>query len=178
MTPFVDMDMWGHLSLRTVIQATRHGMARTLACLLALSALTLTALPASFASAQLRARTARALRATDSAKLHCLQNKSSGSRLFEEGAVTGTLPGNMHLYANIGPTLTATFTIFTSHGTIVGHASATPHGSGRYESFGGTLTATGGTGQYRHAHGHGGFFGVLDRHTYNMTVQTTGTLSY
>jgi hypothetical protein len=172
------MNMWVHLLISIVKSATRRGAAQTVTCLLAVSAFTLTALPAPLASAQLRASTARALRATDSANLHCIQSKSSGSRLFEEGSATGSLPGSMHVYANIGPTLTATFTIFTRHGTIVGHASATPHGSGRYESFGGSLTATGGTGSYRHAHGRAGFFGVLDRYTYGMTVQTTGTISY
>ncbi len=158
--------------------ATCRALTRTVACLLTLSAFTLAALPDPLASAQIRATTARTLRARDSAKLHCIQSKSSGSRLFEEGTATGTIPGGMHVYANIGPTLTATFTIFTPHGTIVGHASATPHGSGRYESFGGSLTATGGTGSYRHAHGRAGFYGVLDRYTYSMTVQTTGSISY
>jgi hypothetical protein len=59
-----------------------------------------------------------------------------------------------------------------------GHARAAPHGSGRYESFHGWLLATGGTGSYSHARGRAGFYGVLDRKTYNMTVQTIGTLSY
>jgi hypothetical protein len=170
--------MRGYLSITSVKSAALRRQARTLTCLLALSALALTALPDALASAQLRARTARALRATDYAKLRCLQSKSSGSWLFEEGPATGTLPGGMRVYADIGPTMKAKFTIFTSHGTIVGHALATPHGSGRYESFAGSLTATGGTGSYRHAHGNAGFYGVLDRYTYAMTVQTTGSLSY
>ncbi len=175
---FVDMDMPGSFSISTVKSAKLRRMARISRWLLAVSVFILMALPNSLAGAQPHARAARALRATDSAKLHCLQSKSSGSHLFEEGLAKGTLPGSMHVYANIGPTLTAKFTIFTSHGTIVGHASAAPHGSGRYESFAGSLTVTGGTGSYRHAHGRTGFFGVLDRYTYGMNVQTTGTISY
>ncbi len=129
-------------------------------------------------AAQLRAHAARSLRTTDFAKLRYNQHKSSGSWLYEEGSATGTLPGGMRVYANIGPTLTATFTIYARGGTIKGHASAKPHGSGRYESFAGSLTATGGTGRYSHAHGRAGFYGVLNRLNYDMTVQTTGTLSY
>jgi hypothetical protein len=170
--------MWGELSISTVKSALRRLLVLVPMSVTVLSLLALGVLPGSLASAHPRALTARTLKATDSAKLHYLQRKSSGSWLFEEGAATGTLPGSMHVYANIGPILTATFTIFTSRGTIVGHARAAPHGSGRYESFHGWLLATGGTGGYSHARGRAGFYGVLDRKTYDMTVQTIGTLSY
>jgi hypothetical protein len=33
-------------------------------------------------------------------------------------------------------------------------------------SFAGTLTVSRGTGRYAHAHGHGGFYGVINRKTY------------
>lgn len=128
--------------------------------------------------AAVRARAAHALRATDTAYLRYNQSKSEGSYLYEEGSAGGTLPGNMHANCDITSTFTATFTIFTHSGEIRGHAVATLHGSGRYESFAGTMTATGGTRTYMHAHGHGGFYGVLDRRTYDMTIQTTGTLAY
>ncbi len=36
----------------------------------------------------------------------------------------------------------------------------------------------GATGRYANAHRHGGFYGVIDRNTYALTVQRTGTLSY
>ena len=35
-----------------------------------------------------------------------------------------------------------------------------------------------GTGRYSHAHGTGGFDGKLNRRTFKMVVQTTGTLDY
>jgi hypothetical protein len=149
-----------------------------LAGMVAISVLAFACVHDAPAGAQPRARTARSLQTTDFAKLRYNQHKSSGSWLYEEGTATGTLPGGMHVYANIGPTLTATFTIYARGGTVRGHASAKPHGSGRYESFAGSLTATGGTGRYSHAHGHAGFYGVLNRLNYAMTVQTTGTLSY
>jgi len=115
------------------------------------------------------------LSATDTAHLHYL--RSSGSLLHEEGAAHGTLPGNMQASVDIGPTVTASFKIHTNDGTINGHGIATPRGSGTYESFAGSLTVTGGTGRYAHAHGIAGLYGVFDRKTYALTVQTTGKLS-
>ncbi|HYM53827.1 MAG TPA: hypothetical protein VES97_00580 [Solirubrobacteraceae bacterium] len=123
-----------------------------------------------------RAHQARVVNATDKASLHYI--RSSGSRLFEEGSASGTLPGSMRVYCNIGATFTASFTIYTRRGSIVGRGTATPRGSGVYESFAGSLVATGGTGIYVHAHGQAGLYGVLNRRTYALTVQTTGRLSY
>jgi hypothetical protein len=40
------------------------------------------------------------------------------------------------------------------------------------------LTITHGTGRYGRAHGHGGFYGVINRANDAVTVQTTGTLAY
>jgi hypothetical protein len=79
---------------------------------------------------------------------------------------------------NLGATFLANVTITTHAGIIRGHGTATPHASGIYESFSGTLTITGGTGRYAHAHGHAGLYGLFNRRTYNLIVQTTGTLSY
>jgi hypothetical protein len=118
------------------------------------------------------------MRATDEAHLHYVRHKSSGSRLFEEGTARGTLPGGVRAECNVGSTFTATVTIYTSAGSIRGHGTATPHASGVYESFAGSLTITGGTGRYAHAHGHAGLYGLFNRRTYAVTVQTTGSLSY
>lgn len=169
--------MWERLLISITGLTLRRGAGRTLTIVAAVL-LALVALPGPAVSMRSPAHAARVLKATDTAKLRYIQSKSSGSWLFEEGPAAGKIPGRMRVYANLGPTLTAKFTIYALHGTIVGHASATPHGSGRYESFGGSLIATGGTGSYVHAHGRAGFFGVLDRLTFAMEVQTTGTLSY
>lgn len=120
-------------------------------------------------------RSAHKLDVSDTAHLHYI--RSSGSLLFEEGSASGTLPGKMQVHCDVGPTVTASFTIYVrGGGTISGHGTAKAHGSGRYESFGGSLTVTGGTGRYAHAHGHAGLYGVFDRRTYALTVQTTGRL--
>ncbi|HXB64627.1 MAG TPA: hypothetical protein VNV42_07105 [Solirubrobacteraceae bacterium] len=113
---------------------------------------------------------------TDTAKLH--YTKHTGSQLLEEGSAQGALPGNMHARLTIGATFTATFTIHTHNGTIEGHGTATPHGSGLTESFTGTLTITGGTGRYTHAHGHAALSGTFNRRTYALVLKTTGSLSY
>jgi hypothetical protein len=123
------------------------------------------------------ARAARTISATDEAHLRYVRR--AGSRLFEEGMAHGTLPGSVHAECNLGATFTASVVIYlSSGGTIRGHGTAIPHGSGIYESFSGTLTVTGGTGRYVHAHGHAGFYGLFNRRTYALTVQTTGSLSY
>jgi hypothetical protein len=119
---------------------------------------------------------ARTVNASDTAHLRYVQG--SGSLLLEEGSASGSLPGKMQVHCEVGPTVTASFTIVVHGGTITGHGTAKAHGAGRYESFAGSLTVTGGTGHYAHAHGHAGLYGVFDRRTYDLTVQTTGRLQY
>jgi hypothetical protein len=123
-----------------------------------------------------RTHAAHVLKATDTAHLHYVS--ASGSLLFDEGRATGTLPGNMRVHLNLGTTFTGSFTIYASGGSIEGRGSATPHGSGTYESFSGTLTVTGGTGRYVHAHGRGGLYGTFDRENYALVIKTTGSLTY
>jgi hypothetical protein len=128
------------------------------------------------ASAAADAHASRTLKATDTAHLRYVS--ASGSLLREEGKASGTLPGSMRASVNVGATISGNFTIYTRGGSIKGHGSATPHGSGVYESFAGSVTVTGGTGRYAHAHGHTGLYGTFNRNTYALTIQTTGTLSY
>lgn len=127
-------------------------------------------------AAPLRAHAAHIMRASDTAHLHYIS--ASGSLLFDEGRATGTLPGSMRVHLDLGTTFTGSFTIYASGGSIIGHGSATPHGSGTYESFSGTLTVIGGSGRYAHAHGRGGLYGTFDRNTYALVIKTTGSLTY
>jgi hypothetical protein len=122
------------------------------------------------------AHAAHALKASDTAHLHYLS--ASGSLLYEEGRARGTLPGRMRAHVNIGATFTGNFTIYTRGGSVTGHGTATPHGSGTYESFAGSLVVSGGSGRYLHAHGRAGLYGTFDRDNYAFLVQTTGTLLY
>jgi hypothetical protein len=122
------------------------------------------------------AHSAHALKASDTAHLRYLS--ASGSLLLEEGQTSGTLPGKMRAHVNVGSTFSGSFVTYTRYGTIVGHGTATPHGSGTYESFSGKLIVTGGSGRYAHAHGTSGLYGTFDRDNYAFVVQTTGTLLY
>jgi hypothetical protein len=123
------------------------------------------------------AQTARTFVANDEG--HLRKVGESGADLIEEGSVTGTLPGTVRVGFNIGAVIEATFTLYPhGGGTLTGHGSGELHSSGRYASFGGTMTVTGGSGRYRHAHGTGGFYGTVNRKTYALVVQTRGTLRY
>jgi hypothetical protein len=123
-----------------------------------------------------RARLARTLAASDTGHLHLIHN--GGEYITEEGYATGTVPGKVRAYLEIGPTVVAKFTIYTSVGTISGEGSGRPKGRSEEPSFAGTMIISHGTGRYKHVHGHGGFYGTLNRVTYKLVVQTTGTLSY
>jgi hypothetical protein len=119
----------------------------------------------------------RELNVRDEGHLHMVSE--SGSRIAEEGPVTGTLPGSVRVRFIIGPTVTASFTIYPhGGGSISGNGSGTLHSSGLYSSFGGSMSVTHGTGRYTHARGSGGFYGVINRRTLALTVQTIGKLRY
>jgi hypothetical protein len=134
------------------------------------------AVPGPAAMGEPRARAAHTVTGTETGDLHFI--RSSGSQLFEEGPASGPLPGHIRGDFDIESTFSGTVTIYARGGTVRGHGTATPRGSGRYQSFAGTLTITGGTGRYAHARGRGGFYGTFDRKTYAVVVQTTGRYYY
>jgi hypothetical protein len=137
----------------------------------------LTGIKAPRAGAAPTAKAAHTVSVNDEAHLHVV--KASGSVYTEEGTTTGTIPGTLTVHINIGANITSTFTIYAhSGGSISGHGKATLHSTSIYSSFGGTLTVTGGSGRYQHAHGNGGLYGTLDRRTNAVTIQTTSKLSY
>lgn len=127
-----------------------------------------------------RAHASRTLDVTDTAHLTCNYNRSEGSTLVEEGNATGQLPGTMTARVNISQGLSGTFTVRPKGGgTITGHGSAAvKQPPRRYESFSGSLTVSGGSGRYAHARGRAGLYGVYDRRTCKLTVQTTGRLTF
>jgi hypothetical protein len=126
-----------------------------------------------------RARAPRTQSVRDTAYLE--KTRVEGAIVFEKGEAKGALPGRMRVYLDTNIGFRASFMLHTHDGTLRGHGSATPcekKCSGRYESFRGWLAIDGGSGRYAHARGHGGLYGVFDRETYGVEVQTTGTLSY
>lgn len=188
--------MWAELLMRertAVVRATLVAVAGTALVLAPVPALT--AAPAAgarpagttarkpdsarSAQAGARARAAgatRTLKATDTAHLRYVS--ASGSMLYEEGHATGTLPASMRVHFSVSATMSGSFTIYARGGTIVGHGQARLHGEGVYESFSGSLTATGGSGRFTRAHGSAKMYGTFDRDNYALVVQTVGTLYY
>jgi hypothetical protein len=107
--------------------------------------------------------------------------KSSGSLLIDEGTAHGSFPGRVALrfVYNGSPNVSAQITIYGAAGNIQAHANgrlSSP--TSRTPSFKGTLTISGGSRRYLHAHGSGTLYGVFYRRSYGMAVKTEGTLSY
>jgi hypothetical protein len=125
-----------------------------------------------------RARAARTLRVTDAARLSL--SRANGNTLYERGRASGTLPGTVEVAMTLrGHSASSTFTIRAAGGTISGHGSGTlKTGKGGFDSFGGSLVVTRGTGRFRGAAGRGGLYGSIYRVTDAMSVQVTGTLRY
>jgi hypothetical protein len=159
---------------RTVIRSRIRWMTALVLGLLASIAVV------SISSAATKAPDAHAagmLSGTATASLHLV--KPNGSELIEEGRVTGVLTGTARAQMHAGGSeFRGTFTIRTRSGSISGRGTATPHGPGRYQSFSGIFTATGGTGRYAHIHGRSGLYGTFDRRSDAVVVQTQGTLTY
>jgi hypothetical protein len=160
---------------------TRSGVARlklAVALVVVMGGVGLVALGTSHAAgASAGARMAHVVSVQDEGHLHSV--RESGSDLTEEGPVAGTIPGRVKVNFNIGPTVSASFTIYASGGgSISGRGKGALHSTSKYATFGGTLTVTGGTGRYAHAHGSGGLYGAINRKTYALTVQTVGKLYY
>jgi hypothetical protein len=153
----------------------RAPAARALPGLLAVTVVILSGLSATSAYSS-TARVATSLNGTATAHLHLV--KAEGSQLIEEGPVSGALSGSARGNFYTGAEFKGTVTLRTHTGSITGQGHATPHGSGRYQSFSGSFTLTGGTGRYSHARGHLALYGLFDRRTDSVTVQTVGSFSY
>ena len=119
---------------------------------------------------------AHTLRGTETG--HLRLRRASGSLLYEEGPASGPLRGHMVARLDLGATFSGSFFVYTREGSIAGHGTASPHGSGRYKSFAGTLVLTGGTGRYARARGHAGLYGTFDQRTDDLVIQTTGSFTY
>lgn len=122
------------------------------------------------------ARMARTEHLAMTAHLRYLTAK--GAYLLEEGSASGRLAGTVKARVRFTADISGSFEFYPHGGSISGYGSARLHESGTYVSFGGNVTITGGTGRYAHARGGGGLYGVYNRRTLALTIQTTGSLSY
>lgn len=112
----------------------------------------------------------------EEAHLH-LARKNGNSAIVEEGSAGGTFSGSLNAQIQIKiSTVTGSVVVYLKGGSISGYASARPHFSGKYVSFKGTFKVSHGSGHYAGASGTAGFYGVLNRDTYSLTVQLVGSL--
>jgi hypothetical protein len=122
---------------------------------------------------------AHSLHVRDEGKLRYV--KASGSSVIDEGPAHGNLPGSarVRFTYNGNPTVSASFVIWGRGWSVSGHGSGKlSNPNSPAPSFRGKLTITGGSGTYSHASGAGELFGVFNRRTYGLTVQTIGSLRY
>jgi hypothetical protein len=124
-----------------------------------------------------RAHAAGVLDGKATARLHLVEVE--GSRLEEEGTVTGVLTGKARGVLHLGAVFKASFTITTRSGSITGEGTAIPGVAHTYQSFEGSFTVTRGSGRYAHIHGRAQHLkGTLDRRDDSVVIETTGRLSY
>jgi hypothetical protein len=106
-----------------------------------------------------------------------LARKSGGSAIVEEGSASGTFDASVQTEITIKVSrVTGSVVVHLKGGSISGNATATPHFSGKYVSFKGSLTIKHGTGRYRGASGTAGFYGALNHANYTLSVQLIGHL--
>jgi hypothetical protein len=104
--------------------------------------------------------------------------QAEGSTLVETGPVSGVIVGQVQARLKTGASYTGEFTMKTASGSIKGVGRAKPSMAGRYQSFRGSFRVVGGSGRYAHIHGEAALYGVFDRRTDSVVVQTLGTLAY
>ena len=103
-----------------------------------------------------------------------------GFTLNEQGSASGTLSGTITVRLTIVSSshVRAEVHISRSGGSISGEATASYHKSGRSASFSGSMSVTGGTGAYSHAHGSGlSFGGTIQNSTDAIAVRLSGPIA-
>jgi hypothetical protein len=112
----------------------------------------------------------------EEAHLH-LSGKSGGSAIAEQGSGWGTFQASIQIDITIKISqVSGSFVAYLKGGSISGYTSATPHFSGKYVSFKGTLTIKHGTGKYAGASGTASLYGAINRANYTLAVQVVGRL--
>lgn len=158
------------------LRAARHLVSASLSAL-AVCATVATAVPA---PAQASSASARAALSSTYVKeqghLH-FSSKSGGAAIAEQGSATGTFNATLDIDLTIKISrVTGSFVAYLKGGSISGSASATPHYSGQWVSFKGSLTIKHGTGSYAGASGTASLYGSLNREQLKLNVQVIGRL--
>ncbi len=125
-----------------------------------------------------RARSARAVSLNETGNLRLISKR--GFTLNEQGSATGTLSGSIHVRLTIVSSKRVKAEVSISHngGSISGEATASFHRSNGSASFSGSLSVSGGTGSYAHAHGSGlSFDGTIQNSNDAIAVHLGGSIS-
>jgi hypothetical protein len=130
------------------------------------------------AAAGASAMAARTISLNESGRLRCISKHKF--TLNEQGSASGTIKGTIHAQLTAVSTsrVTATVNIDLSGGSISGHGTASYRASGASTNFSGSMSISGGTGSYAHAHGSGfRFSGTIQRSNEAVTVHMSGRIS-
>ncbi len=124
------------------------------------------------------AHAARTVTLNDTGNLH--KTSKHGFNLYESGNASGSISGSITLHLDVVSTnkVTAELSVHPRGGSINGKATGSYRTNGGTASFSGTLTITGGSGSYSHAHGSGiSFSGTIQRSNDSVTVHVNGKFS-
>ncbi len=124
------------------------------------------------------AQAARTVSLNDTAHLH--KTAHHGLNLYESGSASGSIGGSIKLHLDVVSTnrVTAQLTVYTRGGSINATASGSYRNNGSTASFSGTLSISGGSGSYSHAHGSGlSFSGTIQRSNDATSVRVSGHFS-
>jgi hypothetical protein len=107
--------------------------------------------------------------------------KRIGKTKYEHrGRATGTVAGSVTSKITIrhSVALKGTVTISTSAGKILLEVDGRARGFGTRTPFQGTARMSGGTGKYARASGTGTFHGTVNRDTWHVTLDASGSYHY
>ncbi len=148
------------------------------ACAAALLALAAAPVGSAAAGPAARARAARTVSLSESAKLRL--TSKHGFTLNEQGEATGTARGLLYVHLTIASSsrVTAEINFYPSNGSISSRGSASYHRGRTSASFAGTLSIVRGSGTYSRAHGQGlAFSGTIQRSNDAISVRVSGRVS-
>lgn len=125
-----------------------------------------------------RAHMARSLSMNETAQLRVLSRR--GIIFNEQGPASGTFRCTLTLRLTAKVThVSIQFSANPSGGTLRGEGSANVQPEGAIGRVTGTVSITGGSGRYAHAHGSRlAITGTVNRHNYNLSIRVTGTMYY
>lgn len=133
--------------------------------------------PAAAAAGPQRAKAALSKKYVKEQGRLSLSGNTGGAAIAERGYATGTFSASLRINLLVKVSkVTGSFTAYLKGGSISGYASATPHYSGHWVSFKGSLTITHGSGAYSGASGTAGLYGSLNRVGFKLNVQVIGWL--